>query len=103
VRSDEANVIQYLAALAGDPDVRDEDPYQVALTLNLKMKRTSSSDGVRVAITDDPNAPKVFLKEENFRSRYPWDYAQLTEKLRRRYADFKANPEVPFSPQTTDG
>lgn len=90
VGSDEANVVRYLASLASSTDVKDDDPYQVALTLNLKMKRTSSGDGVKVAITDDPDAPKVFLKEEDFRNRYPWDYAHLTDKLRKRYTDFKA-------------
>ena len=90
VGSDEAKVVQYLAALAAASDVKDDDPFQVALTLNLKMKRSAAGDGVRVAITDDPEATKVFLKEEDFRQRYPWDYAQLTAKLRKRYTDFKA-------------
>ncbi len=90
VGSDEANVVRYLSALASSADVKDDDPYQVALTLNLKMKRTTTGDGIKVAITDDPDAPKVFLKEEDFRNRYPWDYGQLTDKLRKRYSDFKA-------------
>lgn len=90
VGSDEANVVQYLASLAGASEVKDDDPYQVALTLNIKMKRSSTADGIKVAITDDPDAPKVFVKEEDFRQRYPWDYGQLTAKLRKRYSDFKA-------------
>ncbi|GKS62949.1 hypothetical protein YTPLAS72_02530 [Nitrospira sp.] len=89
VGSDEANVVQYLASLASSTDVKDDDPYQVSLTLNLRMKRTSTCDGIKVAITDDPEAPKVFLKEEDFRKRYPWDYGQLTDRLRKRYTDFK--------------
>ena len=90
VGSDEANVVRYLASLASASEVKDDDPYQVALTLNLKMKRTSTGDGIKVAITDDPDAPKVFLKEEDFKTRFPWDYGQLTDKLRKRYSDFKA-------------
>jgi hypothetical protein len=54
------------------------------------MKRTSADGAINVVITDDPDAPKVFLKEEDFKARYPWDYAKLTEKLRKRYSDFKA-------------
>lgn len=89
VSSDEALLVQYLSTLAAASDVADDDPYQVALTLNLRMKRTSAPSGLRVAITNDPDAPKVFLKEEDFKERYPWTYNQLTEKLRKRYTDFK--------------
>jgi len=89
VSSDEAQLVQYLSSLAAAADVKDDDPYQVALTLNLKMKRTSADSGLKVAITDDPEAPKVFLKEEDFKARYPWDYNQLTTRLRKRYSDFK--------------
>ncbi len=87
--TDEATLIQFLTALASATDVKEGDPYQVSLTLNLKMKRTSDATGLRVAITDDPDAPKVFLKEEDFKKRYPWDYPELTKRLRKRYSDFK--------------
>jgi hypothetical protein len=89
VGSDEAQLIQYLTSLASSADIKEDDPYQTSLTLNLKMKRTSAPNAVKVAITDDPDAPKVFLKEEDFKARYPWDYAELTKRLRKRYADFK--------------
>jgi hypothetical protein len=89
VSSDEAQLVQYLSTLAASTDVKEEDPYQIALSLNLKMKRTATSDGLKVAITDDPDAPKVFLKEEDFKARYPWDYTGLTKRLRKRYAEFK--------------
>jgi hypothetical protein len=89
VSSDEAQLVQYLSAVAGASDVADNDRYQVSLTLNLRMKRTSAPSGLKVAITDDPDAPKVFLKEEDFKGRYPWTYNALTAILRKRYTDFK--------------
>jgi hypothetical protein len=54
------------------------------------MKKSTAEGALKVAITDDPDAPRVFLKEEDFKARYPWDYAALTERLRKRYSDFKA-------------
>lgn len=90
VGSDEAQLVRYLSTLASSGDIHDDDPYQVSLTLNLRMKRTSAATGLKVAITDDPDAPKVFLKEEDFKARYPWDYGELTQRLRKRYTDFKA-------------
>lgn len=89
VSSDEAQLVNYLSSLAKAGDVKDDDPYQVSLTLHLKMKRTSSTTGLKVAITDDPDAPRVFLKEEDFKARYPWDYGELTNRLKKRYSDFK--------------
>src|SRR6266702_3583204 len=90
VSTDEAHLVQYLAGLAKATDVKPDDPYQVALTLQLKMKRSTSDAAVKVAMTDDPNAAKVVLREEDFRASYPWDYAALTNRLRKRYSDFKA-------------
>jgi len=89
VGSDEANLVNYLSSLSTGNEVKDDDPYQVALTLNLKMKRTSEPTGLKVAITDDPNAPKVYLKEEDFLKKYPWDYTDLSKHLAKRYNDFK--------------
>lgn len=89
VSSDEAQLVQYLSLMAASGDVRDDDPYQVSLTLSLKMKRTSMATGLKVAITNDPDAPKLFLKEEDFRARYPWDYAELSKQMSKRYTDFK--------------
>jgi hypothetical protein len=42
-------------------------------------------------VTNDPNALRVTLTEEDIRNRFPWDYADLREKLKKRYLDFKEN------------
>ena len=44
-----------------------------------------------VALTNDPNATKVELTDEDIRRIYPWDYGELTERLTKRYIDFRAN------------
>lgn len=51
----------------------------------------SESHGVRVV--DDPHAPVVNLKEEDFFYNYPYDYRKLTQLLRDRYTDFVGNNE----------
>jgi hypothetical protein len=40
-------------------------------------------------VTNDPDAVRVFLSEEDVRERYPWDYATLCTKCASRYSDFK--------------
>jgi hypothetical protein len=88
--SDEANVVQFITSLMqSDAHGQQDENYSVALTLQLKMKRSTSEAATKVAITDDPNAPKVFLSEAEFKGRYPWDYGELTTRLKKRYVDFK--------------
>lgn len=50
---------------------------------------TSNVQGVRVV--NDPNAPVVSLREEDILKNYPYDYRNLTKKIRERYSDFIEN------------
>jgi hypothetical protein len=82
---------QYLATLAKQGSGADSD-YHVALEVNLSFKRTSTQNAdLTVAVTKDPTAPKVTLSEEDIRKAYPWDFAELTKRLRSRYLDFKSD------------
>jgi hypothetical protein len=40
-------------------------------------------------VTNDPDAVKVVLTEQDVRERYPWDYKALGAKCAGRYSDFK--------------
>ena len=44
-------------------------------------------------ITNDPNAPKVNLTDDEFLRRYPLTYKQLTKLLKDRYKDFVVKPK----------
>ena len=61
--------------------------------VNIDVKFTSSkAKGVpEVRNTNDPNATKIFMTEEEIREKYPWDYEELTGRCRLRYIDFKLN------------
>jgi len=89
--TDEAKLLKYLESLISDTDVNSSDDHSVALEVDISMKRSSSDASVQVALTDDPDAVKVQLTEEDIRKKYPWDYAELTKRLRDRYVDFKVN------------
>jgi hypothetical protein len=65
--------------------------YHVSLDVNISFKRTSVAAATAVMVTNDPNALKVSISEEDIRKQYPWDAAALKEKLSNRYIDFKAN------------
>jgi hypothetical protein len=87
--AEEANLVRYLAALIKADDIDPASPFQVALTVNLRLKRSLKDAPMTVSISDDPDAVAVQLSEEDVRDRFPWDYAELTQRLRDRYKDFK--------------
>ena len=89
VTSDEAHLVQYLTGLMQEDNAAPDATYHAALTVQIKMKRSAAEGAAKVVITDDPNATPVFLTEEDFRKNYPWDYAELTKRLQKRYSDFK--------------
>jgi hypothetical protein len=69
----------------------DTPGLHTALEVNLSFRRSPANAAAAVVVTDDPNAPTVQIAEEDIRQAFPWDYAELTERLRDRYSDFKAN------------
>jgi hypothetical protein len=87
----ERNLVKYLAGLAATGENDASTDYHVSLSVNLSFKRSNADAATTVAVTNDPNAPRVTLSEEDIRSRYPWDYSELTKRLSKRYIDFKAN------------
>jgi hypothetical protein len=89
--SDEAKLLKYLEDLISHTDMENSEGYSVALEVDISMKRSSGDAAIQVALSDDPDAVKVQLTEEDIRKKYPWDYARLSEQLRKRYVDFKMN------------
>lgn len=89
--TDEKKVIEYLSKLIKAEDIGPSDPYQVSLALNLRLKKSSAGDSIKVSVSKDPDAIKVELSEEDIRKQFPWDYEKLTQQCRNRYSDFKVN------------
>lgn len=89
--ANEKSLVRYLAQLVSEEDTEPGADFHVALSVNLSFTRSAKDAAAVVAVTDDPGAPQVQLTEENVRKTYPWDYADLTKRLRKRYVDFKAN------------
>ncbi|MCC7014471.1 MAG: DUF3644 domain-containing protein [Planctomycetes bacterium] len=93
------------ATVATDPDERQlldflnilvagqgTDPsFNVALEVEIQLKRSASASAAKVQITNDPSAQKVFLSEEDTRRAFPWTYRELCDYLTKRYSDFKTN------------
>jgi hypothetical protein len=86
-------LIAFLTQLAQDTQVPENSEFHIALRVNLSFHRSRLDGAAPVIVTVDPSATKVILSEEDFRQRYPWDYGELTDRLARRYSDFKINTE----------
>jgi len=91
VTSDEQRLSEYLRQLVTQQDEEDGSGFHVALGIDLSFRRATGSGVAAVTISNDPNAPRVHLTEENIRHTYPWDYDELTRRLKHRYVDFKIN------------
>jgi hypothetical protein len=87
---EEQNLIKYLDSLVRSTDSGSSE-LQVAIAINLSFKRGGNISPLEVSVTRDPTATKVVLAEEDIRKTWPWDYYELTRRLRERYKDFKEN------------
>ena len=91
ISAEEQRFVDYVrSSVADDPG---NDDFYVSLHVDVKMKRSKDADASRFVMSNDPDAIKMHVDEENIRETYPWDYRILTERLKRRYADFKCNRE----------
>jgi hypothetical protein len=92
VTAGERRLIKYLQDLAKTADDASS-PYAVAVSVQIKFERSKLTTASKVQVTNDPDAVRVVLTEEDMRERYPWDYGELCNVMRARYSNFVANPK----------
>ncbi|WP_367396510.1 DUF3644 domain-containing protein [Aeromonas sp. 1805] len=92
LNANERKVLEYIRKSEESYDgVEDVGDYNLTLRIDVKFQKVKSTSGLPVQITDDPNATAVYLSEEDFTDKYPWDYDILSTRLSKRYSDFKMN------------
>jgi hypothetical protein len=72
-------------------DEGNEGTQHVALRIETKFVRSKDATAMAFQWTDNPNAPMVAVREEDFLKNYPLQYRKLTDSLKRRYSDFLEN------------
>ncbi len=92
VSNDEGRLIGYLESLAKSRSASD-GKYSVAIKVDIKFEKSSLSTASKVITSKDPSAISVTFQDEDIRKKYPWDYKELTDRLRKRYRDFKQDPK----------
>jgi len=89
--ANEKRFIDLIEKLQAETDDDESSDYNFTLAMDVKLRRVSADASAALTISNDPNAIKITLSEEDIHDRYPWDYAILTTRLNKRYIDFKAN------------
>lgn len=89
LNKEETNLIQYISALdaANDPS----SDYSVSVNVELRFSKSKTSDALAVQISNDPNAAKIQLTQEQFKDRYPMKFNDLKNRCKKRYSDFLIN------------
>jgi hypothetical protein len=94
VSGEEKKLLKYIGSSEQKYDDDETNEFNFTLNIDIKFRRANTSlDATEVLVTNDKNAVKVQLTEDDIREKYPWDYKILTTRLRKRYYDFKENQE----------
>lgn len=92
LNSNERKVLDYIKKSEEMYDSSDNvGDYNLTLRIDVKFQKVKSTSGLPVQVTNDPSATAVYLSEEDFSDKYPWDYDILSTRLTKRYSDFKMN------------
>lgn len=91
LNANEKNVLNYIKNIEEKYDDVDVSDYNLTLNIDLNFQKVKSDSSVPVQYSNDENALKVILSEEEIIGRYPWDYDVLSKQLSKRYIDFKMN------------
>lgn len=92
LNSSEKKVLEYIKKSEEEYDgTEDIGDYNLTLRIDVKFQKVKSTSGLPVQVTNDPEATAVYLLEEDFTDKYPWDYDILCTRLSKRYSDFKIN------------
>jgi len=88
--AEERRLLEYMREI--ELGVDDDVNNNTNLTLDVTLRLRRAGDGnAEARITNNPDAVKVRLSEEDVRDKYPWDYKILTSRLRNRYTNFLLN------------
>ncbi len=91
-KREERNFWDYLQQLEASTGKSNSD-YQITANIGVNFIRSKAKDAMKVQVTTDSDATKIYLTEEQILEKYPWDYKQLTDRCRQRYSGFKLNSD----------
>jgi hypothetical protein len=91
ITHEEQQLMSFLSEQKKAPGVSNDRAFDVALTIEVSMKRSKTSEGAKFSISADPDAVAMRVEEKDIRDTHPWSYENLSTRLSLRFTDFKAN------------
>lgn len=84
------NLLKYISEKEKEIPSDENKDFNISLKLETKFVKSTSTESLLVNYSNDPDAIKINVQEEDALKNYPYDYDKLTDALRNRYVDFKA-------------
>jgi hypothetical protein len=91
ITQEERHLMSFLSDQKKAPGVSNDRAFDVALTIEVSMKRSKTSEGAKFSMSADPDAVAMRVEERDIRDTHPWSYDNLSKRLSLRFVDFKAN------------
>lgn len=91
LNANEKKVLNYINSIEEGYDNIEMSDYNLTLNIDLNFQKVRSDSSIPVQYSNDENALKVILSEEDIIGKYPWDYDVLSKQLSKRYSNFKMN------------
>ncbi|RZI60334.1 MAG: DUF3644 domain-containing protein [Pseudomonas sp.] len=88
--NEEKHLVHYLDAQRSADGVASDKKFDVALTIEISMKR-SKTEGAKFTVTNGVDAIPIRYEESDIRDTHPWSYENLNAQLKQRYIDFSVN------------
>jgi hypothetical protein len=82
-------ILEHLSGAVGTEILSPDKDCHVAVRLQVEIARGSGTGAISVVQTKDPNALKITMTDEEFRTKFPWSYGDLVERCKDRYVGFK--------------
>lgn len=85
------NLLKYISVKEKETPSDENKDFNISLKLETKFVKSTSTESLLVNYSNDPDAIKINVQEEDTLKNFPFDYDKLTSALSKRYSDFKAN------------
>lgn len=85
------NLLRYISVKEKETPSDENKDFNISLKLETKFVKSTSTESLLVNYSNDPDAIKINVQEEDALKNFPFDYEKLTSALTKRYSDFKAN------------
>lgn len=72
-----------------EDDVDEKSGYSLSVGVDVKFIKSRVGDALKVKLSNDSDATKITLAEEDILARYRFTYKKLCKECKSRYSDFK--------------